>query len=51
MRNIFHVINVQSHLYKLVILRGIEEPKLVRKLLHVTSVYRHFHKIAIIKFI
>ena len=51
MRYIFHVINVQSHLYKLVILRGIEEPKLVRKLLHVTSVYRHFHKIAIIKFI
>ena len=33
-----HVINVQSRLYKLVVLGGIKEPTLVRKLLHVTSV-------------
>ena len=47
-RNLFHVISVQSYLYEIVILKFIEEPTLVRNHLHVISVQGHFHRIALV---
>ena len=45
-RNLFHVISVQSHLHKIGILKVIEKPTMVRNIFHVISVQSHFHEIA-----
>ena len=48
MRNLFQGINVQSHLYKLVVLGGMKEPTLARILFHVINVQSHLQKIVIL---
>jgi hypothetical protein len=48
MRNLFHVISVQSHLCEIMILKFIKEPTLMGSHLHVISVQGHFHRKALV---